>query len=237
MTGAGMDPCSVLQTSFTLAANSSIEFVWLLGEAGTTVEAQTMIERWRGADIDAALQTVRKEWSDILGAVAVQTPDRSFDLMLNGWLQYQTLACRLWARSAFYQASGAYGFRDQLQDTLALLVTRPNLAREQLLRAASRQFIEGDVQHWWLPQTGRGVRTRVSDDRIWLCYCVAHYIETTADEAILDEIVPFLDGPLLHGDESDNFFLPTVADASATLFEHCTRALDGSLAVGSMGYH
>ena len=218
-----------------LAANSSVELVWLLGEAATTQAAQAMIARWRSADMDAALQSVREEWSDVLDTVTVQTPDRAFDLMLNGWLLYQTLACRLWARSAFYQASGAYGFRDQLQDTMALILAKPALAREHLLRAAGRQFVEGDVQHWWLPQTGRGVRTRVSDDRVWLCYCVAHYVETTADAGVLDEIVPFLDGPALQDGESDNFFLPTASDESATLFEHCARALDGSLAVGSHG--
>jgi len=234
-TGAGLDPCGALQTSIALAGNSSVEMVWFLGEAPTTQDAQAMIERWRGADLDAALQSVRNQWSDVLGTVRVQTPDRSFDIMLNGWLQYQTLACRLWARSAFYQASGAYGFRDQLQDTMALLVTRPGLAREHLLRAAGRQFVEGDVQHWWLPQTGRGVRTRVTDDRIWLCYCVAHYIEATADKAIFDQTVPFLNGPILHDGESENFFLPTTSDESASLFEHCARALEGGLSVGSHG--
>ena len=234
-TGAGLDPCGALQTSLVLAANESVELVWLLGEAATTIDAQAMIEHWRVADIDAALQSVRKEWSEVLDAVTVQTPDRSFDIMMNGWLLYQTLACRLWARSAFYQASGAYGFRDQLQDTMALIVPRPDLARAQLLRAAGRQFVEGDVQHWWLPETGRGVRTRVSDDRVWLCYCVAHYIGATADEDILDEILPFLDGPVLHDGESDNFFLPTTSDESATLFEHCARALEGSLALGPHG--
>jgi cyclic beta-1,2-glucan synthetase len=233
--GAGLDSCGALQTSFELAANATLEIVWLLGEAATAPEAQALITRWRAADLSAALQTVRAHWNAVLGAAVIKTPDRSFDILLNGWLLYQTLACRLWARSAFYQASGAYGFRDQLQDTMALLVARPALTREHLLCAAGRQFVEGDVQHWWLPETGRGVRTRVSDDRGWLCYCVAHYLEVTNDLAILDEIVPFLDGPPLGADESDSFFQPTLDDESASLFEHCARALEQSLAVGARG--
>ena len=234
-TGAGFDPCGVLQTSVTLAADASIELVWLLGEAAAPLEAQSMIEHWRGADLDAALVAVREDWKDVLGTVTVKTPDRAFDVMLNGWLLYQTLACRVQARSAFYQASGAYGFRDQLQDTMALILARPALAREHLLRAAGRQFLEGDVQHWWLPQTGRGVRSRVSDDGAWLCYCVAHYVEATGDVAVLDEVVPFLDGPVLRDDEHERYFQPMAADESATLFEHCARALERSLAVGAHG--
>jgi cyclic beta-1,2-glucan synthetase len=234
-TGAGLDPCGVLQTSVTLVAGSSIEIVWLLGEAATLPEAQAMIERWRGADLDAALGAVREYWRDVLGTVTVKTPDRAFDLMLNGWLLYQTLACRVQARSAFYQASGAYGFRDQLQDTMALIPAQPALAREHLLRAAGRQFLEGDVQHWWLPESGRGVRSRVSDDCAWLCHCVAHYVEATGDVAVLDEIVPFLDGAVLRDDEAERYFQPSAADESATLFEHCARALERSLAVGGHG--
>jgi cyclic beta-1,2-glucan synthetase len=234
-TGAGLDPCGVLQTFVTIPANSAIEIVWFLGEAATTLDAQSMIEHWRGADLDAALAAVREDWSDVLGTVAVKTPDRAFDVMLNGWLLYQTLACRVQARSAFYQASGAYGFRDQLQDTMALIVARPALAREHLLRAAGRQFLEGDVQHWWLPQTGRGVRSRVSDDCAWLCYCVAHYVATTGDRAVLDEVVPFLDGAVLRDGEAERYFQPTPADESATLFEHCARALERSLPVGVHG--
>ena len=234
-TGAGLDPCGALQTSVALAADESIELVWLIGEAATPPDARAMIEHWRGADLDAALTAVREDWREVLGTVAVKTPDRAFDLMMNGWLLYQTLACRVQARSAFYQASGAYGFRDQLQDTMALILARPALARAHLLRAAGRQFLEGDVQHWWLPESGRGVRTRVSDDGAWLCYCVAHYVEATGDSAVLDELVPFLDGAVLHDDETERYFQPMDADESATLFEHCARALEHSLAVGVHG--
>ena len=234
-TGAGLDPCGALQSEIELAAGASTEIVWLLGVAPSVQEAQALIARWRAEDIDAALQAVRSSWSTVLDTVTVRTPDRAFDVMLNGWLLYQTLVCRVWARSAFYQASGAYGFRDQLQDTMALLLAQPGLAREHLLRAAGRQFPEGDVQHWWLPQTGRGVRTRVADDRIWFGHCVAHYVATTADAAVLDEHVHFLDGPALRLGEADNFFLPTISDESATLYEHCARGLDSSLAIGSHG--
>ena len=233
--GAGFDPCGALQTQIELAAGASIEIVCLLGETDSAEAARMLIDRYRATDLDAVLDEVKREWASVLGAVQVRTPDRSLDIMMNGWLLYQTLTCRIWARSAFYQASGAYGFRDQLQDVAALLTARPGLARAQLLRAAGRQFVEGDVQHWWLPQTGNGVRTRFADDRVWLALIAAQYLSVTGDTAVLDEVVAFLDGPTLAPGEAENFFQPTTSPTSANLYEHCARALDASLGVGSHG--
>src|SRR4029434_5438590 len=173
--GAGLDPCSAMSAVIKLQPGESVEIVFFVGQAASTEQAQEMIRRYRSADLDAVQAGVAGYWEGILGAVQVRTPDRSMDIMLNGWLLYQTLACRMWARAAFYQSSGAFGFRDQLQDGMALLASRPDLTREYLLRAASRQFIEGDVQHWWLAHTGQGVRTRISDDRAWLAYATANY--------------------------------------------------------------
>jgi len=233
--GAGLDPCGALRTSFVLPPNGSIEIVGFLGQAASAAEARTLISRYRTQDLDAVLAEVGQYWDAVLGAIQVKTPDRSMDIMLNGWLLYQTISCRIWARSGFYQASGAYGFRDQLQDGMAIVAAQPALTRAHLLRAAGRQFIEGDVQHWWLPHSGQGVRTRISDDRAWLAYAVAHYVGASGDAAVLDEVVPFLEGQLLQPEEHDSFFTPTVSDTVGTLFEHCARGLDASLEVGYRG--
>ena len=233
--GAGLDPCGAMRTSIELPANGAVEVVCFLGQADSADAARDLIERYRRADLNAVRTAVRSYWTDVAGRVQVKTPDRPMDIMLNGWLPYQTLACRLWARSAFYQASGAYGFRDQLQDHMALATIHPGMTRVHLLRAASRQFIEGDMQHWWLPHSGQGVRTRISDDRIWLAHAVAHYVDTVGDAGVLDEQIPFLEGPALDPGVHDNFFQPTISDQTATLFQHCADALDRSLAVGSHG--
>ena len=233
--GAGLDPCAALRRSIALPPNTRVEIVFFLGEAGSAQDASALIAQYRKADLDEVLSEVRRHWDAILGAVQVKTPDRAMDIMLNGWLLYQTLSCRVWARSGFYQASGAYGFRDQLQDGMALATTQPAMTREHLLRAAARQFVEGDVQHWWLPHSGQGVRTRISDDRAWLAYAVAHYVRVAADTAVLDEVIPFLEGQLLQAGEHDSFFHPTVSDEVGSLFEHCARGLDASLEVGSHG--
>ena len=233
--GAGLDPCAALQTTVELERDGTTEVVFFLGQAGDAAEARALIERYRAADLDAVHREVTGYWEETLGAVQVKTPDRAMDILLNGPLLYQTLACRYWARSAFYQASGAYGFRDQLQDVMSLAVARPELAREHILRAAARQFVEGDFQHWWFPPAGQGVRTRISDDRAWLATVAAHYIETTGDAAILDEKVPFLDGPALKPGEHDLYFQPSQADEAATLYEHCARGLDLSLETGVHG--
>ena len=233
--GAGLDPCGALRTTLVMPPGGVVEVVFFLGEAASAIDARRLIARYRAADLDAVLLDVGSYWDTVLGAVQVKTPDRAMDIMLNGWLLYQTLVCRIWARSGFYQTSGAYGFRDQLQDGMALAAALPTMTREHLPRAAARQFIEGDVQHWWLPHSGQGVRTRISDDRAWLAYAVAHYVGATGDRAVLDEVVPFLEGQLLAAGEHDSFFQPTVSDEVGTLFEHCARALDASLAVGAHG--
>jgi cyclic beta-1,2-glucan synthetase len=238
--GAGLDPCCALQTSVELEPGDRTEVVFFLGETEDAAAARSLLTRYRNADLDAVFREVIEHWEHVLGAIQVRTPDRSLDIILNRWMLYQALACRIWARSAFYQASGAYGFRDQLQDGMALAVVRPDLTREHLLRAGGRQFREGDVQHWWLPPvapgaSGQGVRTRISDDVVWLAYCAIQYIETTGDSAVLDEKIPFLEGRALQPEEHDAFFMPGISDQTETLFEHCARGLDHALQIGDHG--
>ena len=233
--GAGLDPCCAMQVTLMLEPNESDELEFLLGAAANDAEASQLVIEAREEGADAALAATHQFWAETLGAVQVKTPDKSFDILMNGWLVYQSLACRMWGRAGFYQASGAYGFRDQLQDSLSLLMTHPEIARAHILRAAARQFVEGDVQHWWLPATGSGVRTRISDDTVWLGYCVQHYIKVTGDSAILDEQIPFIEGQHLLPGAHDAFFVPSISEETATLFEHCARALDLSLAAGAHG--
>jgi len=233
--GAGLDPCAALQATLELERDGATEIVFFLGQSSDAAEARALIERYRDIDLAVVHREATSFWDETLGAIQVKTPDRALDILLNGWLFYQTLACRYWARSAFYQASGAYGFRDQLQDVMSLMVAKPDLARTHILRAAARQFVEGDVQHWWFPPAGQGVRTRISDDRAWLATVAAHYVETTGDTSLLDELVSFLDGPAVRPGEHDLYFQPNPSDETASLFEHCARGLDLSLATGAHG--
>ena len=232
--GAGYDPCGALQTRVHLEPGEEREIVLLLGQEASRDDALRLIGRYRAADLDAAFKEVAEFWNQTLCAVQVKTPDRSMDVLLNGWLLYQTLACRVWARTGFYQSSGAWGYRDQLQDVMALCVARPAIAREHILRAAARQFRAGDVQHWWLPVTNQGIKTRVSDDRVWLPYVVAHYLEVTEDFAVLDEPVAFLEGGPLAANQQELFGAPKPV-GSEPLYAHCALALDSSLAIGSHG--
>ena len=235
-TGAGLDPCAALQTRIELSPGEELQLTCMLGQASSLKQAQRLVQQYREAlAVQAALDQTRSWWDRLLGAIQVKTPEPSADLLLNRWLLYQTLSCRIWGRSAFYQSGGAFGFRDQLQDVLALLLAAPELAREHILLAARHQFGEGDVQHWWHPPADAGTRTRVSDDLLWLPHAVAQYVRVTGDAGILQERIPFMRAPLLEDDQHELFLEPTATPEQASLFEHCRRSVERGLTAGPNG--
>ena len=234
--GAGLDPCGAMQVVFSLQEGQERETCFRLGVGRDPADVQHLIQRFRRADSGrVALEGVWSYWNRTLGAVSVDTPDPAVNVMANGWLLYQTLGCRLWGRTGFYQSGGAYGFRDQLQDVMALVHAEPALTREHLLRAAAHQFREGDVQHWWHPPAGRGVRTHFSDDFLWLPYVTCRYVSCIADTGVLDEKIPFLEARPVKPDEEAYYDLPNRSEESATLYQHCVRAIECGLKFGEHG--
>jgi cyclic beta-1,2-glucan synthetase len=234
--GAGLDPCAAMQVRFDLAPGQEHEVIFRLGAGRDAGDARTLVTRFRGSTAArACLDIIWQHWARTLGAIYVETPDQSLNVLANGWLVYQTLACRLWARSATYQSGGAFGFRDQLQDVMALIHTQPQRVREHLLVCAGRQFPEGDVQHWWHPPAGQGVRTHCSDDYLWLPHVASYYVSTTGDTGILDESVHFIQGRAVSANEDSCYDLPVRSEEAASLYEHCVRAVQKSLVFGEHG--
>src|SRR5882724_4283864 len=228
-----VDPCAAVMTDITLAPGQTAEVVFVVGQAESTEQARHLIQTYTAPGMaQEALSEVQRHWDHVLGTVQVKTPDAGLDLMMNRWLLYQVLACRVWGRSAFYQSGGAYGFRDQLQDVMALVISAPNEARVHIIRAAARQFEEGDVQHWWHPPANAGVRTRITDDLYFLPLAVHHYVTTTGDLALLDEQVPFLKSPVLRSDQEDDYNVPGVSEQMGSVYEHCVRALEHGYKLG-----
>ena len=234
--GAALDPCAAMQVTFDLAPDQEREIVFRLGAANSAGAANALVQRFRGGAVAReTLEAVVRHWRHTLDAVQVETPDPALNVLTNGWLVYQTLACRLWARSGYYQSGGAYGFRDQLQDVMALVHTEPRAMRSQIVLAASRQFVEGDVQHWWHPPSGRGVRTHCSDDYLWLPLATSRYVLATGDASILDETSRFLQGRPVNAEDDSYYDMPARSEESADLYQHCVRALLHGLRFGTHG--
>jgi cellobiose phosphorylase len=234
--GAGLDPCGAMQAHFDLSDGEERELIFRLGSGRDANDAATLVRRFRGSGARfESFEAVCQYWKHTLGAVNVDTPDSSLNMLVNGWLLYQTIACRLFGRSGFYQSGGAFGFRDQLQDTMSLIHAEPRLLREHLVRCAARQFLEGDVQHWWHPPSGRGVRTHCSDDYLWLPLATQRYVQCTGDTGVLDESMHCLEGRPVSLEEESYYDLPGLSEQSLTLYEHCQRAIRNGLRYGSHG--
>ena len=233
--GTAADPCAALSGAFTLAPGQRLSLAFVLGHAADAEQARVLAADWQSRDPEQALQGVRQYWSGLLGKVQVHTPDPLFDALVNRWLLYQTLSSRLWSKAGFYQAGGAFGFRDQLQDAMAFALVEPTRLREQIVINAARQFPEGDVQHWWHAPGGEGVRTHFSDDLLWLPFACAHYVDSTGDSALLDQEVAFIEGPQIAEGAEDAYYAPQISAQTASVYEHCARTIDRSLLVGMHG--
>ena len=232
-TGRGLDACAAWQVPFKIPAGKAVEFTVVLGEAANRAAAAELVQKYRTASqATRALDDTKASWRHDLSAIQIETPNRAIDLMVNGWLAYQNLSCRMWGRSAYYQPGGAFGFRDQLQDAAALVYHRPDLTRQQIVRHASQQFVDGDVMHWWHADSGFGLRTRFSDDLVWLPFVTASYVAITGDEAVLDEVTSFIGGETLKPRQAEVGFVAEPAGSSASVYEHCCLALDRALTAG-----
>ena len=234
--GPGLDPCIAIKAPIELAPGEEMEMVFLLGESDSLIEVQRLAREYTDlAHVRDKLAEVQAWWEETLSFVQVETPNQGLELLVNRWLLYQNLACRIWGRSAFYQAGGAYGFRDQLQDSMALMLSRPELAREHILRAAAQQYVEGDVQHWWHPESNKGIRTRFADDLLWLPLVTAKYVRVTGDTSIWEEEVGFLEEEPLQPEEQERYGIPRLSEEKASILQHCWRAIDHSLRFGEHG--
>ncbi|MEO7617808.1 MAG: hypothetical protein ABIS59_03120, partial [Candidatus Saccharibacteria bacterium] len=233
--GAGLDPMSALRTDVVIEPGTTIELVWYLGAANNAAQAVSDVAKLRAASTDAIFTGVTDTWEKLTNQIKVETPERSVDVLLNGWLLYQAISSRLWGRTGYYQSSGAFGFRDQLQDVMGMVYTAPTYVRDHIIFAAHHQFKEGDVQHWWQPHSRWGLRSRISDDRLWLPYVVERYVTVTGDVSILDTVVPYLEGMILPEGQKDAYFEAAISKDEGTILDHCMRAIACSQGLGEHG--